>query len=1125
MKRKRRDTKSVLKHSLLFLLLAMLSMTSYAKTDCSVVTEIPVLECQTLVTLYVNTQGDTWTDSTTNNWNKNNTPCNWTGVTCSNGHVVQITRQNKNLASSLPDLSSLTELDAVYFDDNKLTGTLTDLSKLPKLINLSISKNQLTGQLPIFSTTLEMLDVSFNQLDGKISNLNLPNLKTLYLHNNQFSGRFLDLNQMPQLSNLNIASNKVIDEMANISTTISAAGSTINVNYNGLVAKEATVKTLLDSKNPNWQKTQTIPPKNINATEIAATSMKINWKPILYTQDNGYYKINYGTTSGSYTQTVKTINKLANNIVLTGLSPNTTYYISVQTHTPKHANQQNEIMSSFSPEIKIKTLATSTNTAPIFNSIADKTVIVGDTVTFAVSATDAENDALQYSFSTLPEGATFDAITGKFNWVTTSVGTYAMTIIVTEVNGQPTSLSNNTNVTITVKAASDSTSTDPTSSNNIGIPPTPPTGDVNGSTNNKGQIATDVHVKPNSSISGGHLNGDIVNEGLTANVIIDENATMKGGGKLTGYSINKGDIDDIVIPPHSQITNEGTMKNVTIGEEANIEGGTLGERVTNAGRLCGVHFAPNAQVVGGRLDCDIEGDEEKPAQVGAAVLAEGLELCYVRLSPTVQFEHGVTLCDNVRLPEDPTYPILEDFGIDVEEIDNFTPKRIKQLEPAAFSVFSAEDTARLPVESFSAINQQQLSQFTAEGLNGLTVAQFEQLSEETLNGFTKDNLEGVPADVIQHFTEDDVEAIGGNTFMNTPALAKLCTNMDPNKISILEVQEWLPSDWMINLETGDITPATGSKLAYKALETKTSDRVTLPNYQPDFNTGMGFGGKTSKNTVLQDLNNTLNTAEIEASFEQKENGVLEVVGQGELAGYTFTFIPDIDSMQQLDETEQVGIYLDSNNHYVAITAERQKFTMINAPRDPIGLSKALGIDSQVNVGTKGDVRLQFQNNNRNDTFIHVIAIFDPFIEPAPQTFCGFQFGQWVCDWNAMASHQQPGFHFPANDRQRQQARVVYDDGSAQTVYATVAKPDTFIETALNFEGVSDISYQADGSFNVVYQGDNLKLYPQFNPIISEVEKGMRVKPSIELNPDGSLAYSVQDKQQLIQSRLSISIEH
>jgi len=54
-----------------------------AATDCAVVTEIPVAECETLIALYNNTDGEHWSDNT--GWNVTNTPCSWYGITCNGG--------------------------------------------------------------------------------------------------------------------------------------------------------------------------------------------------------------------------------------------------------------------------------------------------------------------------------------------------------------------------------------------------------------------------------------------------------------------------------------------------------------------------------------------------------------------------------------------------------------------------------------------------------------------------------------------------------------------------------------------------------------------------------------------------------------------------------------------------------------------------------------------------------------------------------------------------------------------------------------------------------------------------------------------------------------------------------
>ncbi len=49
------------------------------------------------------------------------------------------------------------------------------------------------------------------------------------------------------------------------------------------------------------------------------------------------------------------------------------------------------------------------NYAPILTPIGNKTIRVGNTLTFQISASDPDNDTLTYSVSTLPSGATFDS--------------------------------------------------------------------------------------------------------------------------------------------------------------------------------------------------------------------------------------------------------------------------------------------------------------------------------------------------------------------------------------------------------------------------------------------------------------------------------------------------------------------------------------------------------------------------------------------------------------------------------------------------------------------------------------------------------------------------------------------
>ena len=66
------------------------------------------------------------------------------------------------------------------------------------------------------------------------------------------------------------------------------------------------------------------------------------------------------------------------------------------------------------------------NRLPIFTPVSDKVANEAETVAFTVSATDADGDPITLAMDSGPTGATFDAGTGSFSWVTDhfDAGTY-----------------------------------------------------------------------------------------------------------------------------------------------------------------------------------------------------------------------------------------------------------------------------------------------------------------------------------------------------------------------------------------------------------------------------------------------------------------------------------------------------------------------------------------------------------------------------------------------------------------------------------------------------------------------------------------------------------------------------
>jgi hypothetical protein len=93
------------------------------------------------------------------------------------------------------------------------------------------------------------------------------------------------------------------------------------------------------------------------------------------------------------------------------------------------------------------------NAAPSITSPGDKTVAAFTTLSFTVSATDADDtldDALTFSMSSnLPPGPTFDTSSGAFSWspVDTDAGTYAATFTVSD--GRLTASTPEISITVT----------------------------------------------------------------------------------------------------------------------------------------------------------------------------------------------------------------------------------------------------------------------------------------------------------------------------------------------------------------------------------------------------------------------------------------------------------------------------------------------------------------------------------------------------------------------------------------------------------------------------------------------------------------------------------------------------
>ncbi len=305
------------------------------------------------------------------------------------------------LSGQIPtQLGNLAALQTLNLSNNQLSGGIpTQLAGLAALRTLDLSTNQLTGQIPGALgglANLQILGLNNNQLSGAIPAqlASLSNLQRLLLANNNLTGSIptglgglgnlthlvLTRNQLsgqipPQLGNLS----QVVALMLNnnrltgsIPASFSNLGNAFEIWLNSNALTGAVPASLCDSLNlffldtgynsltsapacmtfldPEWNQTQTVAPSNLSAA-AGDVQVALNWTPIAYQSNNGYYEISYRLAGGAWTVHGVTGSKGASSYMVTGLTPNTNYEFRVRTFTAAHmeppAFQQNALWSDY----------------------------------------------------------------------------------------------------------------------------------------------------------------------------------------------------------------------------------------------------------------------------------------------------------------------------------------------------------------------------------------------------------------------------------------------------------------------------------------------------------------------------------------------------------------------------------------------------------------------------------------------------------------------------------------------------------------------------------------------------------------------------------------------------------
>jgi hypothetical protein len=126
-----------------------------------------------------------------------------------------------------------------------------------------------------------------------------------------------------------------------------------DVEYNMLTASDPDVIALLNSLNPGWENSQTVPPTNVQVSDQTSTTVRLTWSPILYQAHGGHYQVGYTQQPTiPYQIHGNTPDKTANSYTATNLCPGKSYRFGVRTYTPEHLNQLSALYSLYSPEVR-----------------------------------------------------------------------------------------------------------------------------------------------------------------------------------------------------------------------------------------------------------------------------------------------------------------------------------------------------------------------------------------------------------------------------------------------------------------------------------------------------------------------------------------------------------------------------------------------------------------------------------------------------------------------------------------------------------------------------------------------------------------------------------------------------
>lgn len=169
-------------------------------------------EREILVNLYNDLQGDQWYRN--DFWLTKTDICEWYGIACSNGKVIEINLRGNNLRGLPgPEIFDLRELHILWLYSNPITFSFEKIGRAAKLQDLRLDSTNLHSLHGIgAASSLISFDARFTGLKGPLSQeiLRLTNLRMLSLGHNDLTGTLpKSFGNLKYLLSLRLSSNSL----------------------------------------------------------------------------------------------------------------------------------------------------------------------------------------------------------------------------------------------------------------------------------------------------------------------------------------------------------------------------------------------------------------------------------------------------------------------------------------------------------------------------------------------------------------------------------------------------------------------------------------------------------------------------------------------------------------------------------------------------------------------------------------------------------------------------------------------------------------------------------------------------------------------------------------------------